>query len=257
MVYKKVGHSQLERLDKAKIRIGTSGFSYPHWKGIFYPEKLNQSSWLEHYMLYFSIVELNVTFYRLPKEETFISWRKRAKPYFSYIVKLSRTITHLRKLKAKREEIERHLKNYRILDNKLELILVQLPSSLKFDIELLKNFLSFLPEDLSFAFEFRSPTWWNEKAFCLLKEKRAGIVITDWKGMPDEYPEGFSTYYIRRHGPTTRYSSNYPKDYLDSLAERLVSLPGRKYALFNNDFHGYAIENSYYLREKVLSLLTP
>ena len=255
MVYKKIGPTELERLDRAKVKVGTSGFVYKHWRGIFYPEKLPQSSWLEHYMLFFPVVELNVTFYRLPKPETFIQWKNRAREYFSYILKLSRIITHRKRLKVAPEDIERHLGNYRLLEKKLELVLIQLPGNLKYDIGLLKNFIEMLPMNIEFSFEFRSPSWWREDIFELLRERGMGIVITDWKGMPDEYPEGFVIYYVRRHGPTSRYSSSYTEEYLDSLAERLVSLPGRKYVLFNNDFGGYAVQNALYLQQKIVSML--
>ncbi len=255
MVYKKIGPAQLEKLDRAKIKIGTSGFMYKHWKGIFYPEKLPTSSWLEHYMLFFPVVELNVTFYRLPRPQTFDQWKKRAPGYFSYILKLSRTITHRKRLKVEVEDIERHLSNYRRLGEKLELVLVQLPGNLKADIGLLSEFLEKLPSDISFAFEFRNPSWWESRILNLLISKEHGIVITDWKGMPQEFPEGFEIYYIRRHGPASRYTSCYTREYLDSLGEKLLQLPGKKYALFNNDFRGYAIENAYYLQQRVLSLM--
>lgn len=255
MVYKKIGPAQLEKLDRAKIKIGTSGFMYRHWKGIFYPEKLPSSSWLEHYSLFFPVVELNVTFYRLPNPRTFLQWEKRAPDYFTYILKLSRVITHRKRLRVESEDIERHLSNYRKLGGKLELVLVQLPGNLKADPVLLREFMEKLPEDINFSFEFRDPSWWKDGIFNLLRENGHGIVITDWKGMPQEYPEGFSIYYVRRHGPTSRYASSYTKEYLDALAEKLVELPGKKYALFNNDFRGYAVENAYYLQQRVISLM--
>lgn len=255
MVYKPFAPSQFSALDRAEIKIGTSGFSYRHWKGVFYPSGLPAESWLEHYMLFFPVVELNVSFYRLPSENAFISWRKRAKDHFSFIMKLSKIITHNKRLKCGEEDLERHLQRYRLLQERLELVLIQLPGAFKKDLKVLENFLSLLPSDLRFAFEFRHPSWWKEDCLDLLRSKGIGIVITDWKGMPEEYPEGFSIYYIRRHGPEKRYASRYSEEYLNHLADRILSLPGRKYVLFNNDFKGYAVENAYYLQRTVLERL--
>ncbi len=254
-MYKPLIPSEFSALDRAKIKIGTSGFSYRHWKGVFYPAGLSPDMWLEHYMLFFPVVELNVSFYRLPSEDMFRSWRRRAKQHFSFIMKLSKIITHNRRLKCSKEELERHLSRYRLLEDKLELVLVQLPGSFKKNLEALEGFLKLLPPDLKFAFEFRNISWWDEDVFRLLKEHGAGIVVTDWKGMPEEYPEGFSIYYIRRHGPAERYASRYSEEYLERLADRLLQLEGIKYVLFNNDFAGYAVENAYFLERAVLERL--
>ncbi len=255
-MFRRLTEREAELLRAEGIIIGTSGFSYKHWKGRFYPRGLPQSQWLEHYMLFFPSVELNVSFYRLPSPEAFLSWEKRAKPYFSYVMKLSRVITHRRRLRVEQEELNRHLERYKFLGEKLEAVLVQLPASLKSDSGLLRDFLGLLPEGVRFAFEFRNPDWWKEGVFELLRRAGAGIVITDWKGMPEDYPPDFELYYIRRHGPSSRYTSRYSEEYLDRLAERLLALPGTRYAFFNNDYMGFALENAGYLQRKVLEAIS-
>ncbi len=254
-MFKRLTDAQFHLLRERGFIVGTSGFSYKHWRGRFYPQGISPSLYLEHYMLFFPSVELNVSFYRLPSQGALLSWKKRAKPYFTYVMKLSRIITHRKRLRVEREELFRHLDRYRLLGEKLEGVLVQLPSSLKKDLSLLSYFLKLLPDDIRFFFEFRNPLWWDEEVFHLLRSKSAGIVITDWKGMPEDYPPDFTSYYIRRHGPTSRYTSRYSEEYLDRLAQKMLSLPGRVYAFFNNDYMGFAVENAFYLQRKLLSML--
>ncbi len=255
-MFRRLTEKEAALLRSRGILIGTSGFSYKHWKGRFYPPALPRSQWLEHYMLFFPTVELNVSFYRLPSVEAFLSWKKRARSYFTYVMKLSRIITHRRRLRVEQEELERHLNRYRLLGDKLEAVLVQLPGSLKRDLPLLLGFLELLPRDLRFVFEFRSPDWWDEDVFEILRRTGSGIVITDWEGMPEDYPPEFTVYYIRRHGPTSRYTSRYSEEYLDHLARRLLALGGRKYAFFNNDYMGFAVENAHYLQRRVLEAIS-
>ncbi len=255
LVLRRLTEKEAFRLRERGLIVGTSGFSYKHWKGRFYPYGISPSLYLEHYMLFFPAVELNVSFYRLPNESAILSWKKRARPYFTYVMKLSRIVTHRKRLMVDRQELFRHLDRYKLLGEKLEGVLVQLPSSLKKDVSLLERFLNLLPSDVSFFFEFRNPQWWDEEVFALLRNYSAGIVITDWKGMPEDYPPGFSSYYIRRHGPTSRYTSRYTEDYLDELARRMIALPGRVYAFFNNDYMGFAVENAHYLQRRLLSML--
>jgi len=123
-----------------KIFIGTSGWNYPHWKGIFYPKGLSQSRWLEHYVKFFNSVELNVTFYRLVKRPVFEGWYKRTPENFYFIIKGSRFITHVKRLKNCRQPVKLLLENAGALKEKLAVVLWQLPPGFKADIERLENF---------------------------------------------------------------------------------------------------------------------
>jgi uncharacterized protein YecE (DUF72 family) len=152
-----------------KIYIGTSGYIYPHWEGIFYPEDWPKSKKLEYYCQHFDTVELNNTFYRLPGEKAFESWYKRTPKNFIFAVKVSRFITHVKKLVDCKEPWRIFLKRTLILKEKLGPLLFQLPPFLKADPEKLEDFgkmiLKESPKGLRFAFEFRNESLVRSKKF--------------------------------------------------------------------------------------------
>ena len=152
----------------SKVFIGTSGWSYLHWwNGVFYPDEVRQNRWLEYYAEYFDTVEINSTFYRIPKEKTVENWRKRVPKEFTFAVKASRIITHLKKLQGI-EEISRNFFDICSgFKEKLGPILFQMPPSLKINKDGLPNLLNILKPDtlsesLRIVFEFRSKTWFCE-----------------------------------------------------------------------------------------------
>lgn len=128
-----------------EIRIGTSGWNYRHWRGIFYPKKLPTRKWLSYYSQYFDTVEVNATFYGTPKKETLARWLEETPEGFLFAVKASRFITHLKRLKAVGEALERLFESLSPLYPKLGVILFQLPPSLKYEPELMEEFLSLIP----------------------------------------------------------------------------------------------------------------
>ena len=131
-----------------KVFLGTSGFSYSHWgKGVFYPKNLPQTKWFEYYCQHFGTVELNVSFYRLPKKETFINWRERAGKNFVFSVKGSRYITHIKRLKECQEPVKRFFKNAKGIKNGNDIVLWQLPPRFKANLKRLSQFLKILPKD--------------------------------------------------------------------------------------------------------------
>src|SRR3954471_5541161 len=142
------------------IRIGCSGWVYPHWRGAFYPEKLPVKRWFDFYAEQFDTVEINNSFYRLPKAETFEAWRKQAPPGFRYSVKANRYLTQAKKLKDCAEPIARMMPPVRQLSATLGPILYQLPPTLRLNLERLDEFLALLPTDLTHVFEFRHPSWY-------------------------------------------------------------------------------------------------
>lgn len=244
-----------------KVFIGTSGFFYPHWREVFYPEILPQKDWLLYYTKHFDTVELNVSFYRLPKREVFESWRKKAGDKFVFAVKGWKTITHIKKLKNCQEEIKRFFEVVSVLNTpevvlrlrhtsgmKLKnVILWQLPPSLKFDRERLKNFLAILPKNWRHAFEFRHPSWRNEKTWEILRKHKAAVVFQDYPGWPifEEITAPFV--YLRFHGKESLYSSCYTEKELSDWARKIKNWQKQGldvYAYFNNDVLGYAVENA-------------
>src|SRR5438270_14029840 len=136
------------------IRIGCSGWAYKHWRGLLYPEGLPQSRWFDRYAEDFDTVELNNSFYHLPKAETFDKWRAQAPPGFCYAVKANRYLTQAKKLNACEEPLERMMTSVRSLGDRLGPMLYQLPPKMKVNLERLEGFLQILPTDVTSVFEF-------------------------------------------------------------------------------------------------------
>jgi len=197
-----------EKKKNGKVFIGTSGFSYPHWQGIFYPQNLPQREWFGYYVNHFKTVELNVSFYRLPKKETFVNWRKQAGPPaggFVFSVKGSRYITHVKKLKDCGEPVKTFFEAVVGLESGV--VLWQLPPRFRANPERLVSFLRVLPKSWRHAFEFRDGSWNDEKVFAILREYKAAVVIQDYPGWPVIEEETADFVYLRFHGKTDLYSS--------------------------------------------------
>ena len=141
-----------------RVWIGTSGWVYRHWKGIFYPRDLPAARQLSFYAEHFPTVEINYSFYRLPTRENFEHWRDETPPGFTFAVKASRFLTHVKKLKDPEEPLANLLDRARGLGDKLGPILFQFPPNWPKDLDRLQAFLPLLPRELRFAFEFRNQT---------------------------------------------------------------------------------------------------
>lgn len=227
--------------------VGTSGWSYSHWRGVLYPEGLPSARWLEHYAGQFETVELNATFYRLPQEKTFSNWARRVPDGFLFAVKGSRIITHLRKLVGAQEALETFLARCRLLGKHLGPVLFQLPPSLHRDEERLAAFLGLLPRDLRVAVEFRHASWYDEAVFRLLESRGAALCCHDMRGSASPLVATAPFAYLRFHGSGTRYGGDYTEEALGAAAAfaRRCLREGRDlFAYFNNDAQGYAVENA-------------
>jgi len=240
----------------SNIYISTSGFSYPHWgKGIFYPQDLPQRDWFSYYVKQFDTVELNVSFYRLPKKETFVGWRKKAGSKFVFSVKGSRYITHIKRLKNCQKPVKKFFQNASGIKNKKDVVLWQLPPRFRANIERLNEFLKILPNGWRHAFEFREKSWLDEEAYKVLKKYNAAIVFQDNPGWPITEEVTTDFIYLRFHGKTHLYSSCYTEKELKNWAKKIrrwIKKDLDVYAYFNNDALGYAIENTRDL-EKILN----
>lgn len=226
--------------------IGTSGFSYPHWKGVFYPPDTGERQWLDYYARHFSTVELNATFYRLPAEATFRSWAARAPGAFLYAVKLSRYITHIKRLREVRDPLELFTRRARLLGEHLGPLLVQLPPGLRPDLPLLEDFLALCAPELRWTVEFRDPSWLRDATYAALSRHNAALCIHD---IIEDHPLRATAdfVYARFHGAGVRYGGNYPDEHLRRWAGfiRAWQEEGRDvYAYLNNDIHGYAVQNA-------------
>ncbi len=231
--------------------IGTSGWAYPHWRGVFYPPDLRQREWFAFYARRFATVELNNTFYRLPRDQTWEHWRRQAPAGFRYAVKGNRFVTHMKRLRDCAEPVETFLKRADLLGEHLGAVLWQLPPQMKCDLERLASFLALLPSDPPQVFEFRHQEWLRPDTFAALRRHNVGFCA--YHMVDHETPLEATTQvaYLRFHGSDTLYAGRYSDGQLAAWAERLCALPDHVhdiYAYFNNDAFGYAIENADTLR---------
>ena len=237
----------------ASVHIGCSGFTYPHWSGTFYPDSLPQRRWFEYYCTIFRTVELNVTFYRLPLEKTFARWRDESPPDFSFSLKGSRFITHIKRLIDAEEPLERFFGRALALGDKLKVVLWQFPPSFGPSPERLERFLTLLDRyPARHTFEFRHEGWINDGIYALCREHNASLCRADWPAFLHDLPATADFVYIRRHGKGGNYASRYSRDDLLHDAARMKASLGEGknvFIYFNNDAFGYAPENARELME--------
>lgn len=232
-----------------QIYLGTSGWQYRDWKGDFYPPKLKQAEWLEHYSERFQTVEVNNTFYRLPERKTFEDWAARTPDDFVFVVKASRYLSHIKRLQDASEPVQRLMERATGLGKKLGPVLVQLPPNLKKDIGGLDETLAVFGHSVRVAFEFRHETWFDDEtkgvlgkhgaAFCLA-DRGSRLITPLWRTA--------SWIYLRFHEGRANPRPCYGRGgALQSWVERLASI-GQKgddiYVYFNNDTRGCAIRDS-------------
>jgi len=231
-----------------ELRIGTSGYQYDHWRGVIYPEHGPTRDWFSLYAERFDTVEINATFYHLPADSTFDSWRERAPGRFLYALKFSRYGSHMKRLLEPEATIGTFVERARRLGPTLGPVLVQLPPRWKAAPRRLEAFLEATPRDLRWTFEFRDESWLSPEVLRLLERHRAALCVHDKiPGHPDEPTT--SWVYVRFHGhvPQGRYSA----DRLKKVARRIESWLGRGldvYAYFNNDPEGHAVRDALRLR---------
>ena len=238
-----------EQVAAARYYIGTSGWHYDHWRDEFYPKGMAKSRWLEFYSGHFSTVELNNSFYRLPSEKAFINWRDSSPPEFVFSVKVSRFITHIKRLRNTEEPVANFMARARFLEGKLGPLLYQLPQNMKRDDQLLEDFVKMLYKNACHVFEFRHASWFDDKVFNLLRRYNIGFCIYDMPGFSTPVMATSDLAYIRFHGSRQLYGGCYSEKELEGWAKKITELgAGVVYAYFNNDAEGFAIRNALTLR---------
>lgn len=236
------------------IRIGTSGWEYAHWRGRFYPSDLPRERWLEYYSGRFDAVELNAPFYRLPEPTTFGGWARRAPAAFTYAVKASRYLTHLRRLREPEEPLERLWSRAARLGPHLGPVLYQLPPRWRPNLERLEAFLRAVPADRDQALEFRDRRWYRPDVLSALAGTAVSLCLHDMPGSETRPEPAGRIAYVRFHGAGQRYGGAYSSQSLSAWADRLVdwSLAGTPvWAFFNNDVDGHAPRDADRLRAMV------
>ncbi len=239
----------------ARNFIGTSGWSYDHWIGIFYPENLKKDRWLEYYMKKFDSVELNASFYRLPRKKTFQNWKKRTPSGFTFSVKMSRYVTHMKKLLNPEESLRMFFDSVSGLEEKCNVILIQLPPSLKFDPERVDKFLRELGrnyKEYRFTLECRNQSWFNDEVYSLFRKYGISLCISDTPCYPYAEVVTSDFVYVRLHGHEQLYASKYRDQQLLEWGEKIRHWNKKAldvYVYFDNDANAYAVENALKLKE--------
>jgi uncharacterized protein YecE (DUF72 family) len=236
------------------VRIGCSGWIYRHWRILFYPEKMPQKDWFAHYAATFDTVEINNSFYRLPKAETFDKWREQAPPGFRYAVKANRFLTQAKKLKDCAEALERFLAPTRHLGDTLGPILYQLPPRFRLNRERLAEFIALLPRDLVHVFEFRDKSWLTEEVLAMLDAGGVSFCAHDMPGLATPAWAAGPIAYLRFHGGEGKYRGRYPDERLLGWTDWIVDQARRGrdvWCYFNNDIGGDAVHDALTLRGMV------
>jgi uncharacterized protein YecE (DUF72 family) len=234
------------------LRIGTSGWTYRHWIGVFYPPSLPQAEWLPWYARFFDTVELNTTFYRLPSAAAAARWREVAPSGFTFAAKGSRYLTHLKRVLDEGPGIERFFDPMSRLGRKLGPVLWQLPPRFAPDPDRLDRFLARLPKGRH-AVEFRDERWYTTAVCDVLDRHGAAFCEHDRIARPPPRPTG-GWRYVRFHGPTGSYTGRYGPALLRPRAEDLLAWAGEgraAWVYFNNDLGGHAIHDALELLRQV------
>jgi uncharacterized protein YecE (DUF72 family) len=233
---------------EGSIHIGTSGWSYKHWKEIFYPAKLKATEWIRFYAEHFAATEINGSFYKLPTVETVMDWMEKVPKHFLFCAKMSRFLTHMKKLNEPEEPLERFFGIFEPMTKRMGPVLLQLPAMLKFNYDKAEHLYRLLKttyRKYEFVMEVRHDTWLEEQSLTLMAKYDIGLVISQ-SGEQFPYSEMITAknIYIRFHGPKALYASSYPDTVLKQFARKFKKWKKEGHEIwvfFNNDIHGYAI----------------
>ena len=162
-----------------RVRVGTSGYNYPEWKGSFYPDDMKPARMLPYYAERFSTVEINATFYRMPTATTVEGWAKAVPETFTFVLKAPQRITHFARLKNIDDPLRFFCDTAALLRARLGPLFFQLPPNFKKDVSRLNDLLAQLPPDRRAAFEFRHPSWFDDDVYARLRAHNAALCIAD------------------------------------------------------------------------------
>jgi uncharacterized protein YecE (DUF72 family) len=230
-----------------RIHIGTSGWHYEHWKGPFYPKGIASGDMLAFYAERFQAAEINNSFYQLPTAKTLEAWSNAVPAGFLFAVKASRYITHMKKLKDPEEPVGHFLDRIRVLGSRLGPVLFQLPPNWRCDCDRLKNFVAELPDGYRYAFEFRDPSWFDDKVCRVLEDAGAAFCIYDLAGRQSPKTVTADFVYVRLHGPGEAYQGDYSPQALSGWAGAFSAWARQGkdiFCFFDNDQRGYAPANA-------------
>ncbi|MCF7886708.1 MAG: DUF72 domain-containing protein [Candidatus Marinimicrobia bacterium] len=239
-------------VNELKIYIGTSGWSYDHWIGKFYPEDLKRNQWIKHLAQHFNSVELNMSFYRFPFKNMLQGWYNKLPDNFQMTMKANRNITHRKKFKDTEELLEKFYNRAELLKEKIGCILFQAPPSFHNNDEnfqRLEKFQKALDDNYRNVFEFRHESWWQKEVYDLFKKNNSTFCIVSGLNMPEEVKITSETVYFRFHGPGKAYASRYSAEEIKNWANKIKKVANKEeveniYCYFNNDMEGFAVDNA-------------
>ena len=215
-----------------ELLCGTSGFSFKAWKGPFYPEKIAAAEMLAFYAARLPTVEINNTFYRMPRKNVVAGWRDQVPPHFRFVIKASRRISHILRLKDCAEPARYLFEAVAELGERLGAVLVQLPPHFRVDLDRLRSFLDLVPDGIAVAFEFRHPSWQDDAVIEALREHDAAWVCADDDGKaPATLPAAGRWTYLRLRAP------DYPTVRLKAWHRRLEPFD-RAFVFFKHEDDG-------------------
>ena len=227
--------------------VGCSGFQYRHWKEVFYPAGVPQRKWFEFYCEHFNTVELNVTFYRIPRLSTFEGWYNRSPQPFRFAVKAPRLVTHYKKFSGTETLIADFYGLVQEgLKDKLGSVLFQLPPSLAYSPGLLDKICDSLDPSYQNVIEFRNASWWNAVVYRQLASRSISFCSISHPALPDELVINSKLVYYRLHGTPHLYRSLYASSKLQELANLIQEAlqVQQAYIYFNNDIDASALVNA-------------
>lgn len=247
---------------KGKIHIGLSGWSYSSWKGNFYPRELKSADYLNYYSGHFKQTEVNSSFYHLPRVSTIEGWMGKVPKDFKFCFKMSRYITHIKRLNEVEESLAKFFNAIEPAGKMAGPVLIQLPPSLKLDMDKAETFFKTLSSDYKgyqFAVEARHASWFSVEGTNLLSQYKTALVIAE-SGDRFPYLEAITAkhIYVRFHGAEKLYASSYPDEVLKRFAEKIVAWKNEGHTVwvfFNNTMFDAALLNAATLQKMIKELI--
>jgi uncharacterized protein YecE (DUF72 family) len=234
-----------------KVHIGCSGYNYKEWKDMFYPQGLPQSKWLQYYAEQYNTVEINASFYRFPTSKSLKTWYEKTPAHFRFSLKANNQITHYKKFNGTKTLVkDLYAVAAEGLRDKLDCILFQLPPSLKYSFETLERIIDQLDPAFENVLEFRDAGWWNPVVYNTLKSNKIIFCTSSYPNLPEDFIITADTAYIRLHGKTELYKSNYSNAELHALSDLITeSAVKSAFIYFDNTWGGNAIHNAKTLKQ--------
>ncbi len=237
---------------KHKLYIGCSGFTNRDWKGFFFPEELPSKEQLNFYSTQFNSVEINSSFYRRPRLQTLQNWYERTGEDFKFFIKIPKTITHIKRLKATAAETADFCSHvHEGIREKLAGFLFQLPPSFHYSEEHVEQVIETVDSGFLNVVEFRHKAWWNDEILEALKDKN---IVFSGVSFPKELPNDLiinndKSAYYKLHGVPVLFKSEYSEEELEKLATEIKKARQEVFVFFNNTWGTAALTNALYLKK--------